>query len=547
MPDSEYIDNLFARLITAKTLTGCWAFHRALRSSSLALASIPGPKSSSWLTGHLTQLAHPDGWSFHRNLSQKYGGVVATRGLLGRRNLFVFDPRAMHHIFVKDHDSYEEWDIFIQVNRAIFGMGVISTTGHQHRKQRKMLTPAFSVNHLRAMIPEFYHIADQLCDVLKSRVVQGQKECDMLEWMSKTALELIGKSGMGYNFNSFNEGSVGSPYATSIKNLLPKVTSMSFFLLLVPFINKVGTASFRRKAMNILPWGTLHGIRDMVDIMHETSIEILKNKRKQCEVDDSLVVDQPTRGTDIISTLLKNNLAADDSDRLPESEILAQISSLIFAAMDTTSGALCRLLYVMAQHTEVQDMLRRDIAEAKTLQGRDLDYEELMTLPLLDAVCKETMRLYPPVTSVNRTTTCDTILPVSVPIRSTEGTLVHEVHVPKGTDIVVSLLCANANKAIWGDDAEEWKPERWLVDLPQSVVDAKLPGIYSNMMTFLGGSRACIGFKFAELEMKVVLAVLLERFKFALPQKDIRWQMTIVASPVVDGKAQLPMNVEVIV
>ncbi|KIJ09226.1 hypothetical protein PAXINDRAFT_119971 [Paxillus involutus ATCC 200175] len=170
-----------------------------------------------------------------------------------------------------------------------------------------------------------------------------------------------------------------------------------------------------------------------------------------------------------------------------------------------------------------------------------------MTLPLLDAVCKETMRLYPPVTSVNRTTTCDTILPVSVPIRSTEGTLVHEVHVPKGTDIVVSLLCANTNKAVWGDDAEEWKPERWLVDLPQSVVDAKLPGIYSNMMTFLGGSRACIGFKFAELETKVVLAVLLERFKFALPQKDIRWQMTIVAFPVVDGKAQLPMNVEVIV
>ncbi|KAF8835284.1 cytochrome P450 [Paxillus ammoniavirescens] len=528
-------------------LVGCWAFRRhALRSSSLALESIPGPKSSSWLTGHLMQLAHPDGWSFHRNLSQKYG-VVVTRGLLGRRNLFVFDPRAMHHIFVKDHDSYEEWDIFIQVNRAIFGMGIISTTGHQHRKQRKMLTPAFSVNHLRAMIPEFYHIADQLCDVLKSRVVQGQKECDMLEWMSKTALELIGKSGMGYNFNSFNEGSVGSPYATSIKNLLPKVSSMSFFLLLVPFINQVGTASFRRKVMNILPWGTLHGIRDMVDIMHETSIEILKSKRKQCEVDGNLMVDQPTRGADIINILLKNNLAADDSDRLPESEILAQMSSLIFAAMDTTSGALCRLLYVMAQHTEVQDVLRRDIAAAKTLQGRDLDYEELMTLPLLDAVCKETMRLYPPVTSVNRTTTCDTILPVSVPIRSTEGTLVHEVHVPKGTDIVVSLLCANTNKAIWGDDAEEWKPERWLVDLPQSVVDAKLPGIYSNMMTFLGGSRACIGFKFAELEMKVVLAVLVERFKFALPQKDIRWQMTIVSSPVVDGKAKLPMNVEVIV
>ncbi|KAH7890951.1 cytochrome P450 [Phlebopus sp. FC_14] len=213
--------------------------------------------------------------------------------------------------------------------------------------------------------------------------------------------------------------------------------------------------------------------------------------------------------------------------------------------MDTTSGALCRLLYVMAQHPEVQDTLRDHIVEAKKLRGRDLNYEELMTLPLLDAVCKETMRLYPPVTSVNRTTTCDTVLPISGPIRTVDGTVIRDVCVPKGTDIVVSILCANTDKAIWGDDAEQWKPERWLVDLPESVVDAKLPGIYSNMMSFLGGSRACIGFKFAEMEIKVVLAVLLEKFKFSLPQK-VRWQMTIVASPVVDGKARLPLNVELV-
>ena len=56
---------------------------------------------------------------------------------------------------------------------------------------------------------------------------------------------------------------------------------------------------------------------------------------------------------------------------------------------------------------------------------------------------------------------------------------------PKGTSIVVNLRAINTYKAIWGEDALEWKPERWLEPLPETPKDAKIPGIYANLWVTL--------------------------------------------------------------
>ena len=53
--------------------------------------------------------------------------------------------------------------------------------------------------------------------------------------------------------------------------------------------------------------------------------------------------------------------------------------------------------------------------------------------------------------------------------------------IKKGTNIILNLRACNANKALWGKDAEEWKPERWLSPLPKAVQDAHIPGIYANL------------------------------------------------------------------
>lgn len=92
-------------------------------------------------------------------------------------------------------------------------------------------------------------------------------------------------------------------------------------------------------------------------------------------------------------------------------------------------------------------------------------------------------------------------------------TEIAQILVPKNTDVIISILGANLSKAIWGEDAEEWKPERWLKPLPESVAAAHLPGVYSSTytnpilpeffsvliqpfyptrLTFSGGGRSCM-------------------------------------------------------
>ena len=111
---------------------------------------------------------------------------------------------------------------------------------------------------------------------------------------------------------------------------------------------------------------------------------------------------------------VRANTNADEHDRLPEKELIGQISyvlpllmntltmlrsgtdvpnrTFVFAAMDTTSNALAMTLSLLAEHPEVQQKLSEEILEAS--KSQDLDYDALVSLPYLDAVCRETLRLY---------------------------------------------------------------------------------------------------------------------------------------------------------
>ena len=73
------------------------------------------------------------------------------------------------------------------------------------------------------------------------------------------------------------------------------------------------------------------------------------------------------------------------------------------------------------------------------------------------------------------------VMPLSEPMRGVDGSMMHEIPVPKDTMVVVAIHSANRSKAIWGEDALEWKPERWLSPLPTSVTEAKVPGVYSHL------------------------------------------------------------------
>ena len=72
-------------------------------------------------------------------------------------------------------------------------------------------------------------------------------------------------------------------------------------------------------------------------------------------------------------------------------------------------------------------------------------------------------------------------MPLQWPIKSTDGKDIKEIPLRKGTVVWLSILGANMSKKIWGNDAEEWKPERWLKPLPKHVDEPHLPGVYSQM------------------------------------------------------------------
>lgn len=73
------------------------------------------------------------------------------------------------------------------------------------------------------------------------------------------------------------------------------------------------------------------------------------------------------------------------------------------------------------------------------------------------------------------------VLPLSKPVKTRDGEEKSEIVVPKGTLVMLQLIKLNRDVDIWGPDAEEWKPERWLAPLPGSVVEANVPGVYANL------------------------------------------------------------------
>ncbi|KAI5116489.1 hypothetical protein M0805_000623 [Coniferiporia weirii] len=539
------MDNSLVQAFAALLLTyALWRGVRALTVKS-SLNCIPGPPSPSWSAGNLEQIYHKNGWAFRRELRKKYGGVAKIKGEFGNDFLYVWDPLALHNILVKDQYSFEETKAFLETNRLTTGKSLTSTLGEEHKKQRKMLNPVFSSKHMRDMLPMLYPIAHQLRDGLSHDVRDGKEHIDVMSWVSRAAFEYIGQGGLGYSFSAFDEEKKTDSYSDALRMFLPLLFRLFFVQRFSPIVVKLGSPQFRRRILEYIPHKAVKEMRRVTDTLENSSQGILREKREAIKRGDEAVLAQVGKGKDIMSILLKANAEAD----LPEDELLGHMNTFIIAGSDTTTAAVSRILHLLATHPDVQTKLREEVTAARKEYG-DLDYDTLQALPYLDAICRETMRAYPPASLVERVAVKDSILPLKWPIKSADGkTEIKEILVPKNTGIIVSILGANLSTRIWGDDAEEWKPDRWLKPLPESVADAHLPGVYSQMMTFIGGGRACIGFKFSEMEMKMVLSILLEAFVFE-PGPDIFWELGLISTPAAegtkDGMPRLPLKVSLV-
>ncbi|KAJ6552909.1 cytochrome P450 [Mycena capillaripes] len=525
----------FTTVICALLVVFCGIRFLRRRAFS-ALDNIPGPPRKSWITGNLSQYHDPGGWAFQQQLEEDYGEVVKLHGLLGDRELFVFDPTALQSILVQDQDIYEAPPLIlwhVVANGLLLGKGIFSTSHDDHRRYRKIMMPGFSTANLRAMVPLFYEVAEKMVRRFWYKFNSLNLQLDMNSILCRTSLELIGRTGIGYSFDPMVPGQEQTDqYARALKEMIPAAYKMQLVFPILPFILKIFPSSFLRFMVNVIPLGAMHELRDIVDLMEATAAKLVKDHQdamKSAEADGD---DNHKNIMSLLSTSCSSIIAF----------LICPHRSIIQAATDTTSTSMNRMFHLLAIHPDVQEKLHAEILAAP----QHLDHDTLIALPYLDGVVHEVLRLWVFNISLYRYMTAveDTVLPLSKPLTGVNGTVMHSIPVPKGTSIHVAISAANHNKQIWGDDALEFKPQRWTNGKADSVT-TKLCGIYGNTMTFIGGGRSCIGFQFAQLEMKVVACVLLRAFKFSAPDARIQWRKPgLITSPNVENRPALPILVE---
>jgi len=197
-----------------------------------------------------------------------------------------------------------------------------------------------------------------------------------------------------------------------------------------------------------------------------------------------------------------------------EENMVDQIITFLVAGHETTAASLQWAVYALCVYPEIQTRLRDEVRDK--LSSGTVNAEDIDGLPYLNAFCNEVLRFYPPVPSTVREARVDTSL---------AGTFI-----PKGTTLLILAGATNLEESHWGPGAGRFSPERWL-----GQGRANSGGADSNYanLTFLQGSRGCIGKGFARSELLCLVAVLAPRFKMELqdPSKKLEVVRSISAAP----------------
>ncbi|EDR05285.1 uncharacterized protein LACBIDRAFT_303028 [Laccaria bicolor S238N-H82] len=168
-----------------------------------------------------------------------------------------------------------------------------------------MHNPVFSIAHMREMVPIFYEVTHRLRDSISKKVGNGPQEIDVVPWMARTALELIGQSGFGHSFDTLAEDTAHSSYSAAIKQLGPVLLRFAFIRSYFWWLANVGTPKMRRFVVNLLPWKSLHDVRDIVDTIYNTSLNIFESKNRALLDGDEAVARQVGEGKDILLPLTR--------------------------------------------------------------------------------------------------------------------------------------------------------------------------------------------------------------------------------------------------
>lgn len=490
--------------------------------------------------------------------TKQYGGIVAYRGLFGTTRLLLSDPVALAYVLNNAYQFPKPAGTRSALE-TILGQGVLTTEGAQHRYQRKLVNPTFTQKSVQAYTPLFHRHARALITRLEEvyrdqdfhELAPGMKPLqgtllangitsvvDVLHWLSRTTLDVIGESAFGYQFESLkSQDGSGSAIASAFQHMMTRLGQLTLT---------------QRFMLHGEQWSMFDGHRPLPTSFNKASLETRATVE---DVARKMIDDQKQAVVVEESTLLAKLLALNEdpdvppSQRMSKNEVVGQLTTIILAGHETTSTALTWALWALAHHPEIQTALRDEIQEAwPEEESEDFSYEHLHSLKLLDRVTNEVLRLHPSVHSTNREPIKDDVIPLSKPVRQKDGTMVNRIHVDKGQPLILSIVTYNRSEAIWGPDADQFKPDRWL-NLPKTVTQNGLSSSGITHLGFISGPRNCVGSRFAITEFKVILSHVLKKFVFEpLPEETVaisRKQVVVTRPRVVgleDQGTQMPLK-----
>ncbi|KAJ7095055.1 cytochrome P450 [Mycena epipterygia] len=452
------------------------------RELTYPLRHLSDPQNPSFIFGNFRELANDA--ELPKKWRDEFGPTFLFKNLFSKTCLHTSDLKALNHI--------------------IFNSSVYQRPPFINRNREAMIGPAFGSHQIGLLTEVFIEKAVQLREIWASQLAQNTgaaTRIDVYSWLRRMTLDIIGQAGFNYDFNALEETEKPNELNQAFTELLHSPNS-------------------QRNVIRF-PGG-------MKETMRES----------RCSLSQSFGAKK-----DLLSVLLKANLSKDipESQRLSDTEVVSQIPAFFVAGHETTSTATAWALHALSLNPNVQAKLREELF---TISSQNPTMNELNSLPYLDSVVREVLRVYSPVTFVDRMAMQDDVLPLSKPYIDKTGKSHDTLLIPKGQIIRLPILIIHMDPETWGDDAAEFRPERW-----EHIPDASsaVPSVWGNLFTFFAGPNNCIGFRFALVELKALLFTLVRAFEFepAVPKGGIGCNSSGLQSPVVVGEREkgtgLPM------
>nr|OQO26998.1 hypothetical protein B0A51_07623 [Rachicladosporium sp. CCFEE 5018] len=512
----------FTLYITLWTSSAIWAILVYPRFFS-PLRDIPTPPDNHWFYGQTRRIMRDR----NGGPQQDWEENVPNDGLIRysmwfQERVLVTTPKVLGEVLVtKNYEFIKPRQLRNGLGR-ILGIGILLAEGDEHKRQRKDLMPAFAYRHVKDLYPVFWSKSNELIECLRvatsasAQPVSPEKQSpavvaastpntpvhapgtiDVGHWASRATLDIIGLSGMGRDFNSLADPS----------NALNKHYQAVFTPGRVGRALQILGALLPFWLLSRLPVKRNHEMNAASAYIKQTCRELIQHKRKAMQ-------EKGETSKDILSVALSSGNFTDE-------ELVNQMMTFLVAGHETTATSTIWAIFLLCRHPEAQAKLRAEVRSLLPSPSSPITATQLDSCHYLHAVCSEVLRLYSPVSMTLR-------------IADKDATL-NGHFIPADTTIILAPWATNNSKKLWGEDAHEFKPERWL-DADGKANNKGGADSNFSFLTFLHGPRryttpyppprsiliavhlltkviSCIGQKFAQAEFACIVAAWVGTFE----------------------------------